>query len=275
MTLYEMLAGRLPFEGGSDTSEFKVMNAIVYRDDHLDPRDYYPHIPEWLVTVVQKATHLDPDSRFQSCEEFLSAVESEASQKDVESISPPPEAERQRQASRSAGSGRKKSSIGRIAGIAAGSVAVAVLALALGGVFGGGQPEPDGATRGSATGTGSTAEERTVSDKTEGASRPAFDYVNTIRPEVVTEVGGIGRRRLLHDSDLEDLSYREIKLVRNYFYASYNRPFSTAWIREYFEENMPGYTGRGSSNPQLTDVERDNVDRIVRYENENDIPVIN
>jgi len=70
MTLYEMLAGRLPFEGESDTSEFQVMSAIVNRDGHLDPRDYYPYIPEWLVELVQRATHLDPGRRIQSCQEF-------------------------------------------------------------------------------------------------------------------------------------------------------------------------------------------------------------
>ncbi len=74
MTLYEMLAGRLPFDDASDTSEYQIMDAIVRREDHLDPRDYYPHIPEWLVEVVQKATHLNPAERFQSCKEFIEAI---------------------------------------------------------------------------------------------------------------------------------------------------------------------------------------------------------
>jgi len=70
MTLYEMLAGRLPFDGEGDTSEFQVMSSIVNRQQHLDPRDYYPHVPEWLVRVVQQATHMDPDKRLQTCESF-------------------------------------------------------------------------------------------------------------------------------------------------------------------------------------------------------------
>jgi formylglycine-generating enzyme required for sulfatase activity/predicted Ser/Thr protein kinase len=75
MTLYEMLAGRLPFDDAGDTSEFQIMNSIVNRETHLDPRKYYPHIPEWLVEVVQKATNLNPEKRFQSCEVFKRVLE--------------------------------------------------------------------------------------------------------------------------------------------------------------------------------------------------------
>ncbi len=75
MTLYEMLAGRLPFDTDGTTSEFKIMSSIVNRGDHLDPREHYPHIPEWLVKTVQKATHLDLEKRFQSCEHFKQVIE--------------------------------------------------------------------------------------------------------------------------------------------------------------------------------------------------------
>jgi formylglycine-generating enzyme required for sulfatase activity/ribosomal protein L32 len=75
MTLYEMLAGRLPFDDAGDTSEFQIMNSIVNRETHLDPRKYYPHIPEWLVEVVQKATNLNPEKRFQNCEVFKRVLE--------------------------------------------------------------------------------------------------------------------------------------------------------------------------------------------------------
>jgi hypothetical protein len=75
MTLYEMLAGRLPFDDAGDTSEYAVMDSIVKREENLDPRKYYPHIPEWLVEVVQKATSLNPEKRFQSCEVFTQVLE--------------------------------------------------------------------------------------------------------------------------------------------------------------------------------------------------------
>ncbi len=75
MTLYEMLAGRLPFDKGGDTSEFELMIAVVQRKENLDPREFYPHIPEWLVKIIQKATDLNPEKRFQSCEHFKQIME--------------------------------------------------------------------------------------------------------------------------------------------------------------------------------------------------------
>ncbi len=75
MTLYEMLAGRLPFDKGGDTSEFELMIAVVQRKENLDPREFYPHIPEWLVKIIQKATDLNSEKRFQSCEHFKQVIE--------------------------------------------------------------------------------------------------------------------------------------------------------------------------------------------------------
>ena len=75
MTLYEMLAGRLPFDESGDTSEFQIMNSIVNRDTQFDPREYYPHIPEWLVEIVKKATSRAKEDRYQTCREFLEAME--------------------------------------------------------------------------------------------------------------------------------------------------------------------------------------------------------
>jgi len=74
MTLYEMLAGRLPFDDSEDTSEYQIMNRIINREKELDPREYYPYIPDWLVGILQKATAIDSQDRFQSCEEFAENV---------------------------------------------------------------------------------------------------------------------------------------------------------------------------------------------------------
>jgi formylglycine-generating enzyme required for sulfatase activity/predicted Ser/Thr protein kinase len=75
MTLYEMLAGRLPFDTESETSEFDITQKIVF-EEFEPPSDYYPHIPDHLVDVVRKATAKDPDQRFQSCMEFMEALDS-------------------------------------------------------------------------------------------------------------------------------------------------------------------------------------------------------
>jgi len=73
MTLYEMLAGRLPFDTSSRTSEFKITQKIVFQEIEL-PSEYYPDIPGWLVKVVQKAIAKNPSDRYQNCSEFLNAL---------------------------------------------------------------------------------------------------------------------------------------------------------------------------------------------------------
>ncbi len=73
LTLYEMLSGTLPFEEG-ETTEFILMSNIVNRTTSLDPRKHYPHIPQWLVSVVGKATAPLITDRYQSCTEFLKAL---------------------------------------------------------------------------------------------------------------------------------------------------------------------------------------------------------
>jgi len=94
---------------------------------------------------------------------------------------------------------------------------------------------------------------------------------NNVRPGVVLELAEAGRTRRIESSELDALSIREIKLLRNSFYAFYNRPFSTSWISAFFLENLPGYTGTGSSDPTLTQVETTNVNFILGYEDENGI----
>jgi len=102
----------------------------------------------------------------------------------------------------------------------------------------------------------------------------SFDSINSIRPEIVFSTGITARNRIITSANLSTLSYREIKLVRNYAYACYNRPFATAWIRDFFINNMPSYSGSGSSNPNLTNMESSNITRIQEYESANNIPVI-
>jgi len=71
MTLFEMLAGRLPFDDEQDTSEYRIMDAIVKREEELDPRIYYPHVPEWLVLILQKALKQNAEDRIPTCADFL------------------------------------------------------------------------------------------------------------------------------------------------------------------------------------------------------------
>ena len=71
ITLYEMLAGHVPFESDSD---YQVMT------DHVNtppppPTQFYPYIPKGVVNAVLKALEKDPNARFQTTEEFGAALE--------------------------------------------------------------------------------------------------------------------------------------------------------------------------------------------------------
>jgi serine/threonine-protein kinase len=71
VTLYEMLAGRVPFDGDSD---YQVMTAQVNTPPPA-PTQFYPYIPGGVVNAVLKALEKDPNARFQTTEEFGAALE--------------------------------------------------------------------------------------------------------------------------------------------------------------------------------------------------------
>ncbi len=73
ITLYVMLAGKLPFDVTESSSDFTIMNKIV-NEELNDPRDYYPAIPEWLVNVVFKAVEKDKQKRIKNVTEFLTML---------------------------------------------------------------------------------------------------------------------------------------------------------------------------------------------------------
>lgn len=74
MTLYEMLAGRLPFGFGSQDSMLDKIR-VINQSKIPDPRDYYPHIPEYLVEIIRKAIQKDKNLRFKSVSDFIEAIE--------------------------------------------------------------------------------------------------------------------------------------------------------------------------------------------------------
>jgi serine/threonine protein kinase len=66
VTLYEMLAGEVPFSG---PSEFSIQRAHL-EERPQPPTAYYPHIRPGVVAAVFKAMEKDPARRFQSAREF-------------------------------------------------------------------------------------------------------------------------------------------------------------------------------------------------------------
>ena len=83
ITLYETLAGKLPFGDSENTSEFEIMGKIV-NGNLPDPRTFYPHIPQWAVAAITKATAVNPNERFQSCQEFAAYLTGNAEKLDMQ-----------------------------------------------------------------------------------------------------------------------------------------------------------------------------------------------
>jgi serine/threonine-protein kinase len=70
VTLYQMLCGRLPFEGESMT---QLMFAIA-NTAHPPIRQYNPALPEWVDGIIDKVLAKDADQRFQTGAELAEAI---------------------------------------------------------------------------------------------------------------------------------------------------------------------------------------------------------
>ena len=73
-SLYQLLCGRLPFEGES-------MAQLMFKISNEPPADilqYNPRIPSGLVAFLQRALAKNPDERFQNGEEFAQALRAAA-----------------------------------------------------------------------------------------------------------------------------------------------------------------------------------------------------
>ena len=70
VTLYELLAGEVPFKGAT---EYSIQRAHLEQAP-VSPTIYYPHIPAPIVDAVLRAMAKDPAHRFQKAEEFAEAL---------------------------------------------------------------------------------------------------------------------------------------------------------------------------------------------------------
>ncbi len=74
ITLYEMLAGRLPFAPDPDTSPDVSLRRKHVSETPPPPSTFYPAIPKQLDQVVLRALQKRPEQRYQSAEEFKNAI---------------------------------------------------------------------------------------------------------------------------------------------------------------------------------------------------------
>ncbi len=74
ITLYEMLAGRLPFTFSEDDSLVTKLNKLNSATIP-DPRAFYPHIPEYLVNIIYKCIAKNKNVRYSSVKEILSDID--------------------------------------------------------------------------------------------------------------------------------------------------------------------------------------------------------
>ncbi|MFW5628527.1 MAG: serine/threonine-protein kinase [Candidatus Cloacimonadaceae bacterium] len=73
ITLFEMLSGRMPYDLNTE-SDFEIMSKIV-NEQLPDPRDYYPHISDRTVQLINKMTIKDKYRR-PSVSEIISHFDS-------------------------------------------------------------------------------------------------------------------------------------------------------------------------------------------------------
>lgn len=70
VVLYEMITGRLPFEGDTRSVAIQHINSIP-----LSPREIDPSIPEALEAITMKAMAPNPDNRYLNADEMLADLE--------------------------------------------------------------------------------------------------------------------------------------------------------------------------------------------------------
>ncbi|HSK78015.1 MAG TPA: serine/threonine-protein kinase [Thermoanaerobaculia bacterium] len=70
VVLYQMLTGRVPFEGASD---FAILRAQI-EDSPVPPGNHVPDLPGWLERAVLRALEKDPAQRFQTVAELDDAL---------------------------------------------------------------------------------------------------------------------------------------------------------------------------------------------------------
>jgi eukaryotic-like serine/threonine-protein kinase len=73
--LYEMVAGRPPFDAAGAGSAYSIIAAHLHQTPR-SPAEVNPHVPQELARIILKALAKNPDERFRTAEQFLAALKS-------------------------------------------------------------------------------------------------------------------------------------------------------------------------------------------------------
>jgi eukaryotic-like serine/threonine-protein kinase len=71
--LYEMVAGRPPFDAAGAGSAYSIIAAHLHQAPR-SPAEVNPHVPQELAQIVLKALAKNPDERYETAEHFLAAL---------------------------------------------------------------------------------------------------------------------------------------------------------------------------------------------------------
>jgi serine/threonine-protein kinase len=72
--LYEMVAGRAPFESSATGGEYAIIAAHLHQTPR-SPAEVNPQVPAELARIILKALAKSPSERFRTAEEFLAALD--------------------------------------------------------------------------------------------------------------------------------------------------------------------------------------------------------
>lgn len=73
ITFFEMLCGKLPYDTTTD-SDYKVQKEII-EQVLPDPRLHYPHIPDWILLILNKMCEKNENNRYQKATEIITDIE--------------------------------------------------------------------------------------------------------------------------------------------------------------------------------------------------------
>lgn len=124
-------------------------------------------------------------------------------------------------------------------------------------------PAPEeSAEEGSGAGGGEkSAEEQDEADENAGEDAPEDDD-----PSEIARAFDLVEERTLDEAFLEDLSLRELSILRNAVFARAGNEFQTPWLDAFFRRDLSRYSPRGLDEDLISERAKANARRIAEFE---------